>query len=207
MEERKSDLSEIFAKYGSDKLINGYLPLYHTIFNPLRDKSINLLEIGIGTMIPGAWSSMVGYAMPNYKPGGSLRAWRDYFSNGYIYGLDVQLDTQFLDERITTNICNSTDENAVKNLMEKLNIKFDIIIDDGSHSPVDQYKTIKNFYKYVKDGGLYIIEDIFPGSEVSTNPKKLVELCDNDPFFYVGFKNNICVVYKNHLQHNDRINF
>jgi hypothetical protein len=204
------DLGQLFRKYGSDKDINGYTPIYHTLFNHMRDKQMMMLEIGIGTMIPGVHSSMVGYSQPGYKPGGSLRAWRDYFVNSDIHGADVQPDTQFTgEERITTHICDSTNPEFVKNFMTKFESKqFDIILDDGSHYDVSQFKTLQNFYPHLKEGGIYIIEDIYRGSAVSSNPLLLESLCNGDPFFFVGVKNNICVIYKNHLQRdNPRINY
>ncbi len=147
---------------------------------------------------------MVGYAGADYKPGGSLRAWRDYFTKGSIYGVDVQPDTQLSDEpRISTYLCDSTDSAKVKEFMQQLgNIKFDIIVDDGSHVDNNQLKTLSNFYPYLKDSGIYIIEDIYPNSGVSASPASVANCCNGDPFFFVGLKNNICVIYKKPLNRN-----
>lgn len=198
----QKDLGQLFRHYGSDKDINGYTSVYHTLFNPLRDQPITFLEIGIGTMIQGVHSSMVGYARENYKPGGSLRAWRDYFPKGTIYGADVQPDTQFIDEpRITTYLCDSTDPAQVADFIAKLdNVKFDIIIDDGSHIDSNQLKTLANFYPHVKENGIYIVEDIYPGSSLSSTPKVVAPIVNGDPYFYVGTNNNICVIFKKHLE-------
>ena len=54
------ELDELMNKYGSDKARNGYVPVYHSFLKHMRTRPIDLLEIGIGTMIPGAASSMVG---------------------------------------------------------------------------------------------------------------------------------------------------
>jgi len=195
-----TDLSDLINKYGSDKDVNGYVQLYHTLFREKRQQPIIFLEIGIGTMIPDSHSSMVGYSLENYKPGGSLRAWRDYFPQGRIIGVDVQPDTQFRDEpRVETYLCDSTKIEEVTKLMKQLDIRPDIIIDDGSHIDMNQLMTLKNFYPYLKDGGIYIIEDIYPGSQVSANPNLLVPHCSNDPFFFVGIKNNLCVICKDFL--------
>jgi len=136
------DIDQLFNFYGSDKTRNGYAPLYHSLFKNIKDKPIDLLEIGIGTMIPGVHSSMVGFSLPGYKPGGSLRAWRDYFINGQIVGADVQPDTQFTEERIKTYICDSL---SIKNTTDVFSDKlFDIIIDDGSHRDEHQLKPLEN---------------------------------------------------------------
>ncbi|CAH6418235.1 Methyltransferase [uncultured virus] len=207
MEEIPSvDLCDLFNKYGSDKDRNGYVQLYHTLFRTMRTEPIVMLEIGIGTMAPGAPSSMVGYALEGYKPGGSLRAWRDFFVNGRIIGADVQEDTQFSDEsRIETYLCNSTKPEDAVAFMKKLNegretpLKFDIIIDDGSHIDMDQINTLRNFYPHVKDGGIYVIEDIYPGSKVSTCPALVGCMCNHDPYFFAGVKSNLCIIHKHHL--------
>jgi len=198
------DLGQLFRHYGSDKDVNGYTSIYHVLFDHRKKQPIKLLEIGIGTMIPNAHSSMVGYAGKNYKPGGSLRAWRDYFIRGDIHGVDVQADTQFSDEpRITTHLCDSTSKNAVAEFMKNLNgMKFDIIVDDGSHIVSNQIKTLANFYPYLNDNGLYIIEDIYPESPLSRKPRLLSAICNGDPYFFVGVKNNICIIFKNHLNRN-----
>ena len=84
-----SQLSSLFASHGSDKDRNGYSSLYNALFLPLKDAPVTLLEVGVGTMIPGAHSSMKGYMPDSYQPGASLRAWRDFFQNGEIHGVDV----------------------------------------------------------------------------------------------------------------------
>lgn len=195
------DLAQLFNHYGSDKDNNGYVQAYSTLFSHLKDKEISLLEIGIGTMIEGAPSSMLGYSLPGYKPGGSLRGWRDYFVNGRIIGMDIQPDTQFSDEpRIETYLCNSTSKSEVDAQMAKLGCKFDIIIDDGSHLDSDQWVTMQNCLPYVKEGGYYIIEDITPYSRVSNVPAITEVLAGGYPFFFVGVKNNLMILHKQKLQ-------
>lgn len=166
------ELDQLFVKYGSDKTRNGYAPVYHSLFKNIKDRKITLIEIGIGTMIPNVTSSMAGYALPGYKPGGSLRAWRDFFENGEIHGIDIQADTQFTDEpRITTHLCDSANINRVKELQNSSSFpkEADIILDDGSHWDESQFKTFNNFYDLVKKGGYYIIEDVKPSSRIMTD--------------------------------------
>lgn len=191
------DLSDLFNKYGSDKDTNGYSHLYSFVFTPLKDQQLNILEIGIGTMTKGAKSSMKGYMPDSYKPGASLRAWRDFFPNSQIYGFDIQKDTQFTEERIQTRLCDSIDPNSVKAVMDELNIKFDIIVDDGWHLDQAQIKTLENFFPYLKDDGIYVIEDIYPGSKLnSTTPDVIKKVIGSYEHFFVGLKNNQCLIHK-----------
>ena len=151
-------LRQLIDYYGSDKNLNGYTPIYHSIFNPLKNTPINLLEIGIGTMIEGAPSSMVGYGSENYIPGASLRAFRDFFPNGNIYGGDVQSDCMFEEDRIKTFLFDSTDGEKVNTALNDL--QFDIIIDDGLHLSQAQFATFQNLWSRLNSGGYYFIEDV-----------------------------------------------
>jgi hypothetical protein len=151
-------LRQLIDVYGSDKNLNQYTPIYQSIFYPLKDNNINILEIGIGTMIPNVPSSMVGYGQGDYKPGASLRAFRDFFPNGQIYGGDVQQDCMFEEERIKTFLFDSTNINQCNKALGDLT--FDIIIDDGLHEAEPQLNTFSNLFPRLKNGGYYFIEDI-----------------------------------------------
>jgi len=194
------DLAELFNKYGSDKDRNGYSHLYSILFDKIKNDELNVLEIGIGTMIPNVSSSMKGYMPDTYLPGASLRAWNDYFPNSQIYGVDIQIDTQINENRIKTYLADSTNENTVNELMKNINIKFDIIIDDGWHLDEAQKKTLKNFFPYLKDGGLYVIEDIYPGSNITKTPYEIKNIVNNNEHFFVGLKNNQCVIRKKNIK-------
>jgi hypothetical protein len=194
------DLAQLFNHYGSDKDRNGYAQLYHVLLSPQRAHVKVFLEIGIGTMLPGVHSSMQGYALEGYAPGGSLRAWRDWFPEAQILGCDVQSDTQFAEPRIRTCLCNSMNETSVRNSFVDFDGKLDVIIDDGDHIDQSQLVTLRNFWPFLRDGGLYIIEDIYPGSCLSTEPHVIKEIVGSDvPYFFVGLKNNLCVLQKDKL--------
>jgi hypothetical protein len=191
------ELSDLFNHYGSDKDSSGYSHLYSILFDNIKNEKLNILEIGIGTMLEGAQSSMKNYMPDTYKPGASHRAWRDYFINSNIYGADIQRDTQFSEDRITTLLLDSTNKTEVDNAMSDLNIQFDIIIDDGWHWDEAQKKTLLNFFPYLKENGLYIIEDILPDSNLNTTtPQVIRDIIGNYEYFFVGLKNNQCVIRK-----------
>jgi SAM-dependent methyltransferase len=188
------DLGDLFNTYGSDKDRNGYTPVYDSLFKHIRTDDIALLEIGIGTMIPGVQSSMVGYALPGYAPGGSLRAWRDYFVKGQIVGIDIQPDTQFTDDRITTALANSSDKSALDAVLGDKT--FDIIIDDGLHWDETQMATLRNLWDRVRPGGFYIIEDITEWSRIPTEFRSQIPvIVGQSPFFFTE-KKNILVISK-----------
>jgi hypothetical protein len=155
------DIDDLLNKHASDKQSqNGYAPIYHALFKNLRHACVHLLEIGIGTLLPNVYCSMYGHDLPGYRPGASLRAWRDYFVNpdSRIYGMDVQPDTMITDEpRIFTVLCNSVDKNCVN---ETLAGPFDIVVDDGSHIAEQQILTLKNIWPFLAANGLYVIEDV-----------------------------------------------
>jgi len=189
------DLDEIFNRYGTDKDRNGYTHVYHAIFKSLRNSPLDILEVGIGTMIPGVRSSMLGYSLPGYRPGGSLRAWRDYFPQAKIHGMDVQPDTQFTEDRIETYLCDSTSAADVSALLERApHLMFDAIIDDGSHLDEHQLSTLRNLFPRVKNGGYYIIEDIYPGSGILTNHWEQVRAIIGSAFVFVTAAKNLAVI-------------
>jgi len=174
------------------------------LFHGWVEKPVHVLEIGIGTMIEGAPSSMRHYGLPGYAPGGSLRAWRDYFPQGSVVGVDIQPDTQFDDEpRIRTELCDSRDVGEVAALMGRLQeTSFDLILDDGCHLGESQFKTLKNLFPYVKPGGYYVVEDVTPNSSISQFPDLVRQIVgQHTPLFYSGLKNNLCVIHKSELHY------
>jgi SAM-dependent methyltransferase len=66
----------------------------------------------------------------------------------------------FTDERIVTYEGSQEDPLAIRDKIVDLKRKFDIIIDDGSHRHDHQQKTLSALFKFLKPGGLYIIEDL-----------------------------------------------
>jgi hypothetical protein len=156
------ELVNIFQKYSLDKLHNRYDKLYIELLNDTKNKFKNVLEIGIGTIDEHKSSSMHGYKShiaPNYTFGNSLRAWRDYFVNANIYGIDIDENTMFEEERIKTFCSNSADEAKMNKILSDLPL-FDMIIDDGLHNMEANLETLKNCFPYLKSGGIYVIEDV-----------------------------------------------
>lgn len=161
------NLFELVEKYGTDKTLSNYTPTYSKLFEPIQDKVTSILEIGLGTLNPEIPSSFAGNIQhfDFYKPGGSLRVWRDYFSKAQVYGIDIAKDCMFNEERIKTFLFDSSEKEYCDYYLD--NLEFDIIIDDGNHDPKYQVKTLRNLFSKLKEGGIYIIEDIggYQGTE------------------------------------------
>jgi hypothetical protein len=192
-------LGDIFKHYGTDKEINGYTPYYERIFETMRHQKICLGEIGIGTLIPGAPSSMVGYGEPHYQQGASLKSWRDYFDHPEteIHGFDIQQDTQFIGEpKITTHLLNSTDSSAVKAFVESPWTQFDILIDDGAHYDQCQLATVQNLWSTVKSGGIYVVEDVYPSSRLVTEYVDQFNAAIEQSPWLLSTKKNLLFVFK-----------
>jgi hypothetical protein len=187
-------LERLFRKYGTDKV--AYASAYEIFLRSRRQQVATLLEVGIGTLLPDAHSNMIGWAAPHYRPGGSLRSWRDYFPRARIIGIDVQPDTQFSDERISTYLCDSTDEAAVNRLIAKLDLHdIDVVIDDGSHEAVNQLATLQNFFHFLGSKGLYVIEDI-AGNGIFNFKEQILEKIGNSVLLTFGTEFDVIFVQK-----------
>jgi hypothetical protein len=134
-----NELSKLAIKYGTDKFQrHRYTEIYFEIFGHLKDEKIKLLELGI-------------------LNGDSLRMWREWFTNAEITGIDHKIE--HINEIENVKIIKSNTQTI--NICKDLNYEqFDIIIDDADHHPYQQLLTLWNTWPLLKEGGLYIIEDI-----------------------------------------------
>ena len=137
------DLEKLFNKFNSDKINHQYHKIYHSYFNSLKLKSLNILEIGVAD-------------------GSSLKAWSEYFKNSKIIGIDIKdinlKKKKLLKKNIFFHRGSQTDKSFLNDLKDKYQ-KFDIIIDDGSHYPKDVIFTFKELFNALHTDGLYFIED------------------------------------------------
>jgi len=154
-------LKSIFLKHGTDKF-NGmneghtYHKKYDELFRGLRSTKVKLFEMGIGSVRPDQDSSM--HYIPDYRPGSSHRAWCEYFTHPEteIYGGDI--DESICDEKQFFHT-NQLDPTSLEKTFGPLG-QFDIIIDDGLHTQEAAKIMFDTCWKYLKPGGLYIIEDL-----------------------------------------------
>lgn len=128
--------------YDTDKFANKLIGEYEKIFEPLKYEKIKILEVGIFR-------------------GGFLLWLADYFKDAEITGIDIELP-KISRERVKMFLCDQNDSEELTKIGAVAG-NFDIIIDDGSHKYNETKNTFNNLFPFLKDGGLYIIEDFVAG--------------------------------------------
>jgi hypothetical protein len=157
-----TELCKIGISYLVDKcpsINHSYTPQYHALLKDERPSTKLFLEIGIGN-IP----LMKGLTGVAYKPGASMRMWRDYFPAATIVGCDILPSVLFEEDRIKTFLVDQSSVESLNKLIQsvqRIQPSADIILDDGSHQEKHMVTTFNTLWKFVRpDGGIYIIEDI-----------------------------------------------
>lgn len=182
MSEARKSLDVLGLEFRTDKASSGhdYLRFYERFVAARRDERVTLLEVGVFR-------------------GASLKVWEAYFPNGKIVGADIDPTTaMFAQGRVVVELA---DQSNLEDLV-RVGIKhgpFDVVIDDGSHFWEHQTTTLRTLFPFVKDGGLYIVEDLhtnygeiaedFRGVATSTCMdylKRLVDLRVADSMIDIG---------------------
>lgn len=144
-------IGEILLKYDTDKNRgvtkekNGhyYGDSYQEIFSNFdKNSNLNILEVGV-------------------QKGGSILAWKDYFQNSFVLGVDIS-DTrseEYKREDVHFILSDIKDITLKENSLihDKF---FDIIIDDGSHYIDDVLFFFQNYLDKLNVNGYFIIEDV-----------------------------------------------
>jgi len=139
-------LTLLANKYGSDKGTehgskHGFTEVYDQYFLELKERELNVLEIGV-------------------NDGASLKMWYEYFPKASILGLDIDDKSKFNNDRVVCKKLDQSNKQQLNNFSDFSNIKFDLIIDDGSHHISDQQITFGSLFKILNPRGIYIIEDL-----------------------------------------------
>lgn len=139
-----------------------YSDYYSEIFALNKNNIKNLLELGIGSIDKNNLYNM-NMLGKKYKPGASLRVWRDYFKKARIYGADIDKKSLFTEKRIKTTYVDQSKKKSILKMFKTFGVnKFDIIIDDGCHRYEETKKFFETAINKLKEDGIYIIEDIVP---------------------------------------------
>lgn len=127
--------------------VHTYIDAYEEILKPYRETAHSVLEIGLFS-------------------GQSLRMWEQYFL-GEVYGIDCDelpcgglqdLRPMIAERTHNIIIMDGTKKSDIEKNFK--GVKFDVIIDDGSHQLEHQLESYNHFKSHIAKGGIYIIEDI-----------------------------------------------
>lgn len=150
----ETDLCKLGKKFNTNKSgINldghrsGYTGLYNLVFNHLINKKCSVAEIGI-------------------EKNASTKMWRSYFSKASIDCFEVdkqkiKLANKDKLKNVKYHYIDVNDKKLITSQFKKAKKKYDIIIDDSTHLFSHQINIILSTYKFLKPGGILVIEDIY----------------------------------------------
>ncbi|TAQ88965.1 hypothetical protein B7494_g2726 [Chlorociboria aeruginascens] len=143
---------DIALKYGTDKVTTHHYELMYTpMLDPLRDRPLKMLEIGLGCNM-------------NYGPGASYHTWLEFLPYVDLYYIEYDADCAAKWANSTTGATifpgDQADVGFLQKFLEESGGDFDVIIDDGGHTMVQQKTSLDILWSSVKPGGLYFIEDL-----------------------------------------------
>lgn len=192
--ENTKSLDYLFEKYGTDKARflgkkrgHGYTKFYLNHFNKLKKKkNLKILEIG------------------SYS-GASAAAFSKFFPNSKIFCLDINLiNFKYYSKNIYPFGLDAKNLKYLQSFFKKIKnhfnrkIKFDIIIDDGSHHLEDILKFLNIFFSHLNQKGYYVIEEykfpnFFPHLSVNGEPKidKLIKFLKKKKYFKSNILDNV----------------
>jgi hypothetical protein len=117
--------------------IHNYSTFYEYLFSSMRHSRLNFLEIGYK------------------KYGATLPVWQQYFTNGRILYVDNANPSGTDSLRVFDQRC----VQDIDRLMNEIG-NMDIIIDDAIHQFSENRFLIHHLFKYLNEGGIYIVEDL-----------------------------------------------
>ena len=177
-----SELCELGKKYDTDKSsqrnnvtnerhCHPYTLFYDGLFKNKKNDSLKIAELGI-------------------LDGASLLMWKEYFTNAEIFGFEYseyyinKFKNNFNNDRITLSNIDVTNNDSIINAFSKMNVSYDIIIEDTTHQFEDQIRVIENVYNYLKPGGILIIENIFKSYNENNYINRLRHILEHFQDYY-----------------------
>ena len=142
-----ASIKHVFAQSGTDKLTrHGYHRFYDQFLQLLYGRPIHMLEVGV-------------------QGGDSLHAWQSLFDSkqSTIYGVSwpPTVKTDDLHDNVRILYRDQSDCVHLDEVCAAVGrAPLDLVIDDGSHNPEHQLKTLVKLFPLVAPGGFYVIEDI-----------------------------------------------
>jgi hypothetical protein len=165
---RLDDLTYLANTLGSDKGTefldaHGYTRIYARLFEPIRDKEITFVEIGLFRHDADrrrAVNAIEGINAASASRAPSLKMWRAYFPRAYLYGFDIDDFSQVNIDRCTIIQGDMSSESDLDRLVYTIGRPIDVLIDDASHASHHQQIALGRLFPHLRSGGIYIIEDL-----------------------------------------------
>ncbi|MEQ9446602.1 MAG: hypothetical protein RJS98_13635 [Rhodospirillaceae bacterium] len=137
-----NDLEVLGETHLPTKRRHDYLQHYWRHLQHFRESARKVVEIGVQT--------------PR-----SVKTWAEFFPNAIIYGIDIdEKCREFSEDRIDIHIGDQMDEKFLLDFVEKTGGDFDVVIDDGLHTPYSILRSFSYLYPALQDHGIYVIEDV-----------------------------------------------
>ena len=134
-----------YATDGTGGHRKGYTAVYELLFGSLKYKEINFLEIGI-------------------EKGASTFLWEQYFESAKLYAFEHdegKIDrVKQLADKTSFHKVDSGNKEQLEEVFKSTGVLFDIILEDASHQLEHQRNAIEIGVKYLKPGGILVIEDL-----------------------------------------------
>jgi hypothetical protein len=139
--------NELFRRFQESENVHKwhhYFEIYSELFEPLRERPIRMLEIGVFR-------------------GGSLRMWKDWFHpDSTIVGIDIDpACSQYAEPNldIFVRIGDQTDGAFLKGVADEFG-PFDLILDDGGHTTTQMISSFNHLFRgALAADGTYLVED------------------------------------------------
>lgn len=130
-------MSETLKNYETDKIWHHQYGMAYDALFAKFDRTLPLTILEVGT-----------------QKGGSLLAWKEYFPNAHVIGVDIVdvVPEKYRSNEVTRIISDIKDW--------KTDMRFDIVIDDGSHYLADIVYVISQYCLKLNKNGVLIIEDV-----------------------------------------------
>ena len=147
----RNPLEALGEKYKPSKRWHDYLKHYWRHFQDYRESAKTVLEIGV-------------------SDGVGQRMWEEFFPNATIYGADINPECKKVEGgRVKIFIGDQGSKEFLDQIVNAMGGEADIIIDDGSHIRQHQIFGFEQLFPCVKDGGLYVVEDL----AIDTEPQRM----------------------------------
>lgn len=153
----------------SDKIYwHKYVDFYKEF---LPENTNNILEIGV-------------------FQGDSIRYWNDLYPNANIFGIDIIEEQNEWPKKsnITYYKLDQSNEYEYKKLLGCLDLKFDVLIEDGSHDPLHQKISLVESIDFMSEESIYILEDIHTSHHQHAYYQDRLDKLNKNRFF--GSKKN-----------------